>query len=128
MQSTKTLGKYNILKTIGNGGSCKVKLAEDTSNNNKKVAIKIMNDNMGAEEKALLNNEITVMSKLSHQNIVKYLEFGQCDYVKPAKTKKVSFIALELAEGGELFDFVANTGRFTEAVARYYFKQLIDGL
>lgn len=82
-----------------------------------------MNDDMGAEEKALLNNEISIMSKLNHQNIVKYLEFGHDNYVKPnKKARQVSFIALELAEGGELFDFVANTGRFSEAVARYYFK------
>lgn len=37
-------------------------------------------------------------------------------------------IALELATGGELFDYVALTGRYTEELARFYFKQLIDGL
>jgi len=40
----------------------------------------------------------------------------------------VSYIALEICEGGELFDFVANTGSFEESVCRYYFKQLINGL
>lgn len=35
---------------------------------------------------------------------------------------------LELASGGELFDFVAQTGAFSESVARYYFHQLIEGL
>lgn len=37
-------------------------------------------------------------------------------------------MALELCQGGELFDFIAQTGRFEEPVARYYFKQLLDGL
>ena len=42
--SQKTLGeRYNILRTLGSGGSCKVKLAEDLENKGKKVAIKIMN-------------------------------------------------------------------------------------
>jgi serine/threonine protein kinase len=35
---------------------------------------------------------------------------------------------LELAQGGELFDFVAQTGRYSEPVARFYFNQLLDGL
>ncbi len=36
--------------------------------------------------------------------------------------KTVFYIVLELAGGGELFDFVAQTGAFTEPVARYYFQ------
>lgn len=40
----------------------------------------------------------------------------------------VSYIVLELALGGELFDFVANSGRFEEPAARYYFKQFLEGL
>lgn len=33
-----------------------------------------------------------------------------------------------LALGGELFDFVAISGRFEETIARYYFKQFLNGL
>lgn len=35
---------------------------------------------------------------------------------------------MELATGGELFDYVATTGRFSEPIARFYFHQLINGL
>ena len=35
---------------------------------------------------------------------------------------------MELATGGELFDFIAISGRFEEPVARFYFKQFLDGL
>ncbi len=42
--------------------------------------------------------------------------------------KQVDYIVLELAEGGELFDFVCNSGRFTEPVARTYFTQMLDAL
>jgi len=37
-------------------------------------------------------------------------------------------MALEVCSMGELFDFIAQTGRFSEPVARYYFSQLLDGL
>lgn len=30
--------------------------------------------------------------------------------------------------GGELFDYIANTGPFTEAVCKYYFQQMLLGL
>jgi len=35
---------------------------------------------------------------------------------------------LELVGGGELFDFVANSGAFSDNISRYYFKQMINGL
>jgi serine/threonine protein kinase len=35
---------------------------------------------------------------------------------------------LELATGGELFDFIAISGRFEEPIARFYFKQFLEGL
>lgn len=35
---------------------------------------------------------------------------------------------MELAKGGELFDFIAVGGKFSESMARYFFLQLMDGL
>jgi serine/threonine protein kinase len=35
---------------------------------------------------------------------------------------------LEYVGGGELFDFVADTGKFSEKVARTYFHQMMNGL
>jgi len=40
----------------------------------------------------------------------------------------VAYVALELVTGGELFDWVSNSGEFSEDVARYYFKELLTGL
>lgn len=109
---TKTLGGYTILRTLGSGGSCKVKLAEDTKNGNKRVAVKIMNDNMGEEEKRLLKTEVETMYNLKHQNIVNCIDWGTTSYIKPSGPKTVDYIALELAERGELFDFISNSGPF----------------
>lgn len=70
------------------------------------------------------------MSTLSHPNIVNLIEYSKDGVVEKANgTKKaVIYIVLELATGGELFDYVATTGRFDERIARFYFKQILDGL
>lgn len=47
---------------------------------------------------------------------------------KNGQSKKVTYIVIELAEGGELFDYVANAGAFDYITARTYFHQLIDAL
>ncbi|KAL7998772.1 putative calcium/calmodulin-dependent/calcium-dependent protein kinase [Plasmopara halstedii] len=41
---------------------------------------------------------------------------------------QVIVIVLELAMGGELFDFMMYTGVFSENIARAYFQQLVSGL
>ena len=49
-------------------------------------------------------------------------EYGVANYEKANGTvSEKKYLALELAEGGVLFDFVAISGRFTEDLARYYF-------
>lgn len=68
------------------------------------------------------------MRNINNKYCVRYLDHGQKDYVKPKGKKMVSYIALEIAENGELFDFVANTGPFSEQLTRYYAQQLIEGL
>jgi serine/threonine protein kinase len=40
----------------------------------------------------------------------------------------VILVALELASGGELFDFLSYTGAFEDQIARSYFRQLVSGL
>jgi serine/threonine protein kinase len=122
-----TLGKYNVMRTLGKGASCKVKLAQDPETG-RKVAIKIMNDNMDANMKQLVMTEVKAMDQLKNKHVINQIEYGSGTYKKADKEREVSYIVLELALGGELFDFVANSGRFEEPLARYYFKQFLTGL
>ena len=63
--STKKIGKYVIMRTLGSGGSCKVKLGLDTTTG-KKVAVKIMNDDLDEKSQELILAEVQNMSKLQH--------------------------------------------------------------
>lgn len=123
-----TINNYECIQTLGTGASCKVKLAID-KNTNRKVAVKIMNDSMSPEMKKLVLTEVNAMKNLDHTHVIKQIETGSAEYKKKkGDSKQVSYIVLELAQGGELFDYIANTGAFSEPVARYFFNQLLSGL
>lgn len=126
------LGNYKLLRTLGSGANSKVKLAQH-KDTGALCAVKILkkgNPNLDSKFLELVMTEVETMSKLHHPNIVNLLEYSkEANVEKEDGTKyPVICIALELATGGELFDYVALTGRFQEPIARFYFKQLIDGL
>lgn len=79
-------------------------------------------------------SEINTLRNLKHPNLINLIAFsdeGKITHVKQGVKKEVCnviYLVLELAVGGELFDYVALGGRFTEPVARYYFRQLISGI
>jgi serine/threonine protein kinase len=68
------------------------------------------------------------MNALDHPNVVKQISYGEGTHEKNGQSIAKKFIAIELCQGGELFDFVCHGGPFSERVARYYFHQFMDGL
>ena len=60
------------------------------------------------------------MKLVHHKSIVKLME------VLASRTK--IFIVIELVTGGELFDKIVSAGRLDEDKARFYFRQLVDGV
>lgn len=87
-----------------------------------------MDPKIGQEALALVHTEMTTMRNCGHQNVLKVIENGEGVYTKAKGSKNVNYIALELAETGELFDIVAMSGAFSERTARFYMNQFLDGL
>jgi len=56
---------------------------------------------------------------------VEFIEVAEY-HKKNGKSYKALAIVMVLVPGGELFEYVADTGRFSETVARSYFRQLIE--
>lgn len=117
----KKVGKYDIGRTLGEGTFGKVKFAINTETD-ERVAIKVLDkdkiqkQNMGAQVK----KEISIMKMVRHSHVVQLKE------VLASRTK--IFIVLELITGGELFDKIVSEGRFDEENARFYFRQLVNGV
>lgn len=89
---------------------------------NEAVAIKILDKdkiqsrNMGAQ----IKKEIAIMKMINHHHVVSVKDVF-------ATSAKI-FIVLEFVGGGELFDKIANEGKLPEDKARFYFKQIVEGL
>ena len=99
------IGDITIIKTIGHGASCKVKLGKLPDGKN--VAVKMINHDLKQDDRKLLQDEVEAMSKIQHPNIVNVIRYGTETFEKTCGKKKEGLvIVLELAEGGESFDYV----------------------
>jgi serine/threonine protein kinase len=126
------IGNYQLQRTLGTGQYSKVKLGVHLDNG-KRYAIKIMkkgDPKVDATCLNLLKTEVETMSKLSHPNILNMLGYSENIDVEKENGSKVPVVCmvLELAEGGELFDYIISGGAFNERTCRFYFKQLLKGL
>ena len=61
---------------------------------------------------------------LDHRNLPKLIKF--CEnatlHKKDGQEVRVAYIVQELISGGELFDYIANSGRFSESVCKHVFR------
>ena len=75
-------------------------------------------------QQSFIESEVNILSQLNHKNIIRIFDVKQnSKLVYPSgKTKPITYIALELATNGELFDYISETGKFSEKTARYFFR------
>uniref|UniRef100_A0A803N4I1 Protein kinase domain-containing protein n=1 Tax=Chenopodium quinoa TaxID=63459 RepID=A0A803N4I1_CHEQI len=116
MVVSKTIGKYQLGRTIGEGTFAKVKLGRNITNN-QIVAVKIIDKQMVLSKKLMsqVQREIRTMKLLNHPNIV----IG-------SKTK--IYIVMEYVAGGQLSDKLTYAENLSEEETRRYFQQLIDAV
>src|SRR5213593_3156899 len=90
------LGRYQIRSKIGEGGMGEVYLAQDTTELDRTVALKILPAEVAANKVRLqrFTQEARTVSNLNHPNILTIYEFGQAD--------SVCFIATEFIDGETL--------------------------
>jgi serine/threonine protein kinase len=117
----KRVGNYELGETLGEGTFGKVRKALHVETG-RSFAIKcldkaqIEHQNMGAQ----LKREIAVMKMIKSKNIV---QFYEC-----LASKSNVYLVLELVTGGELFELLVKEGRFSEDKARFFFRQLVEGV
>lgn len=98
------------------------------SKNHDLFALKVYLPGPGKE--AAYKVEADFLAKLNYKHLINMVDHRPQAKVKIGNRpeEKRPLIVLELAEGGELFEFLSKTGRFTPEVCRVYFKQILAAI
>uniref|UniRef100_A0A0N4Z346 non-specific serine/threonine protein kinase n=1 Tax=Parastrongyloides trichosuri TaxID=131310 RepID=A0A0N4Z346_PARTI len=116
----KRIGFYRLGKELGAGNFSKVKLGVHVLTK-EKVAVKVMEKaKMDQKSQKLLEREIESIEFLHHPNIIRLFE---C-----VETLSKTYLIMEYAGGGELYNYVHSKGKLPEDVAKPIFAQLISAV
>ncbi|XP_064632286.1 calcium/calmodulin-dependent protein kinase type 1-like [Lineus longissimus] len=111
---------YDMTTVLGTGAFSEVKLAEDKLESGTFRAIKCINKKHLKGKEESLRNEIAVLNKLQHPNIVRLVDVFE--------DQKVVYLVMELVTGGELFDRIVEKGSYTEKDASVLIKQILEAV
>lgn len=113
--------RYEIIKSIGEGGMANVYLAKDVILD-RKVAIKVLRGDLAGDEKFIrrFKREAYNASKLSHPNIVELYDVGD--------DNGLYFIVMEYIEGKTLKQLLKKRGSLTVSEAVDIMLQVTDGI
>lgn len=113
--------RYQIIKTIGEGGMANVYLALDTILN-RQVAVKILRGDLADDEKFVrrFQREALSASKLTHPNIVEVYDVGE--------DKGLYYIVMEYIDGKTLKSLIKKRGALTLPEVIDIMSQLISGI
>eukprot|EP00079_Xenopus_tropicalis_P036697 XP_017950468.1 PREDICTED: serine/threonine-protein kinase DCLK3 [Xenopus tropicalis] len=110
---------YEIGRTIGDGNFAVVKVCRPW-NENQEYAMKIIDKSKLRGKEDIIENEVRIIKHLSHPNIVKLFS----DY----ETEKEIYLILEYIRGGDLFDVITESIKFTEHDAALMLIDLCEAL
>ena len=117
----KINGRYEIVKSIGEGGMANVYLANDEILD-RKVAVKVLRGDLSADEKFIrrFEREAQSVSNLSHPNIVEVYDVGVED--------EQHYIVMEYIEGKTLKQLLNKRESLTLTEVIDIMTQLTDGI
>ena len=121
MKGQKINDRYQIIKTIGEGGMANVYLAYDTILD-RNVAVKVLRGDLANDEKFVrrFQREALSASSLSHPNIVEVYDVGE--------DNGLYYIVMEYIEGKHLKQLIKKRGNLTVREVVDIMMQLTDGM
>ena len=125
--------RYQLIQVLGSGTFSEVYKAFDSVTGSY-VAVKVihfedksqdaLNPSIRAQnrspELASILQEVQIMRRLRHQNIVQLLDFVQ--------TTEYCFLVMEMVNGGELFDQIIKLTYLSEELSRHVICQVAEGI
>ena len=121
IKGQKIDGRYQIIRTIGEGGMANVYLAYDTILD-REVAVKILRGDLAGDEKFVkrFQREAKAASSLNHPNIVEMYDVGEDD--------GNYFLVMEFVDGRTLKSLVKKRGALSLTEVIDIMLQLTSGI
>lgn len=119
-ESQKVEDKYELKDLLGTGAFSQVYLAQLRQDPLQMVAVKCIDKRALKGKEDSLDNEIKVLRKLKHKNIVQLVETFE--------DRHKVYLVMELVTGGELFDRIVEKGSYTEKDASLLIKQILEAV
>ncbi|KFZ59127.1 Serine/threonine-protein kinase DCLK2, partial [Antrostomus carolinensis] len=103
--SSTILEKYKVGKVIGDGNFAVVKECIERSTG-KEFALKIIDKAKCCGKEHLIENEVSILRRVKHPNIIMLTE--------EMDTPTELYLVMELVKGGDLFDAITSSTKYTE--------------
>ncbi|NWI90408.1 DCLK2 kinase, partial [Pitta sordida] len=103
--SSTILEKYKVGKVIGDGNFAVVKECVERSTG-KEFALKIIDKAKCCGKEHLIENEVSILRRVKHPNIIMLIE--------EMDTPTELYLVMELVKGGDLFDAITSSTKYTE--------------
>lgn len=118
-RTTDVRDHYDFKEVLGTGAFSEVVLAEE-KRTQRLVAIKCIPKKAIEGKENSIENEIAVLHKIKHTNIVSLEEIFE--------SKSHLYLVMQLVSGGELFDRIIEKGFYTEKDASKLILQILDAV
>jgi len=120
-RGTRYVGRFELLETLGEGGSGTVYLARDRMSKHR-VALKVLHANLEESKDGIRRflQEAEIGSRLDHPNIVRIYEAGSHEGTR--------YISMAYLPGETLKDHIKRTGPMDEARIRAVLDGILAGL
>ncbi|XP_048855772.1 serine/threonine-protein kinase DCLK2 isoform X1 [Brienomyrus brachyistius] len=119
LSSSVILEKYKVGKVIGDGNFAVVKECVERCTG-KEYALKIIDKTKCAGKEHLIENEVAVLRRVKHPNIIMLIE--------EVDTSSELYLVMELVKGGDLFDAITSSTKYTERDASVMVNNLTCAL
>ncbi|XP_002739535.1 calcium/calmodulin-dependent protein kinase type 1D-like [Saccoglossus kowalevskii] len=112
--------RFKLKEVLGTGAFSEVVLAEDKTNGKLWACKCIDKKSLGRKGEETLENEVAVLRKCNHPNIVKLHDIYE--------NKATVYLIMDLVSGGELFDRIVEKGSYTERDAADLIRQVLEAV
>ncbi|KAJ8028165.1 Serine/threonine-protein kinase DCLK1 [Holothuria leucospilota] len=111
--------KYDIKQLIGNGNFAVVRKCTNRQTG-EEFALKIINKAKCKGKEQMIENEVSILRRVNHVNIILLIE----EFDGPTEL----YLVMELVQGGDLFDAISTTTKYTERDASCMIHNLFSAL